>query len=116
MSCMTSTEMKWSERVRDWRQSGESAVRFAAGKGFEASTLRYWASRFLRAERERGPRAPRRVAAGFVRLVGKSRSAAIAPSSEIVLEVGGVRMRIARGFDRELLAEVMDALGSGGSR
>ncbi len=53
---------------------------------------------------------------GFVRLVAKAKSAAVAPSSEIVLEIGAVRMWVGRGFDRELLAEVMDALGNGGDR
>lgn len=61
-------------------------------------------------------RGPRPGAGGFVRLVAKSSSAAVAASSEIVLEVGAVRMRVARGFDRELLAEVIGALGSGGGR
>ena len=115
MSRMTSTEMKWSERVRKWRESGESAATFSQGKGFEPSTLRYWASRLRRAERAPRARAPR-AAAGFVRLVAESGSVAVAPSSEIVLEVGSVRMRVARGFDRELLAEVVGALGSGGGR
>src|SRR5437868_760335 len=42
---MTETEAKWTERVREWRASAQTAEQFAQGRGFEASTLRYWASR-----------------------------------------------------------------------
>jgi len=42
---MTETEAKWAARVLEWRESGKAAEEFAEGRGFEASTLRFWASR-----------------------------------------------------------------------
>lgn len=34
----------WKQRVASWRASGQSAERFSAGRGFAASTLKWWAS------------------------------------------------------------------------
>ncbi len=100
MTATASAETIWAERVRAWRESGEPATRFVRGKGFAAGTLRYWASRLSQSER-----APR-----IVPLVPKP----TAPSSELVIEIGAARVRVGRGFDRALLAEVVSALG--GSR
>jgi len=98
------TAAKWSERIREWRGSGLTAAQFAEGKGFEASTLRFWAYRL----KEPVAAAPR-----VVELVPKSRSSAscVSGSPEILIEVGAARVRVCRGFDRELLAQVVDALG-----
>jgi len=116
---MTSTEAKWAERVRDWRASGKSAELFAEGKQFEASTLRYWASRLkvaaerassnsaeaaplaqtsvamARVSRRREPRAPQR---GF-------------GDAGIAIAIGGATIRVQHGFDPKLLREVVAALG-----
>lgn len=42
------TDAIWTSRVTAWRASGQTAPQFAAGKGFAASTLRYWASKLKR--------------------------------------------------------------------
>jgi putative endopeptidase len=42
---MAGTQARWAERVQAWRASGKTAEEFATGLNFEASTLRYWASR-----------------------------------------------------------------------
>ncbi len=122
MSRMTKeTEAKWSERVREWRASGVSAEDFASSRGFKASTL-CWAASLLRhagspatatagPEPEAPPRAKRK--AGWrsktprflpVRMHGP------AAASEVVVEVGSARIRVARGFDVSLLGEVVRAL------
>jgi hypothetical protein len=94
-----STKEKWSERVRAWRASGQEASAFAAGKGYEASTLRWWASRLGREEQ------PLRI----VPVVPRASSAAA--QGDVVVEVGGARVRVTAGFDGALLAEVVRALG-----
>ncbi|AUX31277.1 uncharacterized protein SOCE836_034060 [Sorangium cellulosum] len=98
MTRTSSTEAKWADRVRAWRESGESAEEFARSRGFAASTLHGWSSRLSRAERPR-----------FLRLVPKAPAAMSAP--ELVVEVGGARVRVVAGFDPTLLAEVVRALG-----
>lgn len=94
-----STEQAWRERVRAWRASGQTAVQFASGRGFAASTLKWWSSRL-------GPL----DAPAFVQLVAKP--AAPLPSPELVVEVGSARVRVASGFDPALLADVVRALGA----
>jgi hypothetical protein len=95
----TATKQKWAERVRAWRASGQEASTFTAGKGFEASTLRWWASHLGREEQP-------------LRLVSVVRRAS-SPKAEtgIVIEVGGARVLVTPGFDGVLLAEVVRALG-----
>jgi hypothetical protein len=114
------TEAKWSERVREWRASGVSAEEFAASRGFKASTL-CWVASVLRhvasptaasAEPEAQPRAKRKAASRSkaprflpVRVRGP------AAASEMLVEIGPARIRVARGFDALLLGDVVRALG-----
>lgn len=94
----TATEALWSGRVQAWRESGVSAAEFARGKGFAASTLRLWSSRVRPLPR-------------LVELVRRPSAAAVVVSApELVVEVGAVRVRVGRGFDAELLREVVAAV------
>ena len=93
----TATAIIWQERVAEWRASGETAEEFARGRGYAATTLRWWSSRLGREA----------SAAGFVRLVPR----AVAPAEgAIVIEVGAARVRVTHGFDAVLLARVVAAL------
>ncbi|WP_437910955.1 IS66 family insertion sequence element accessory protein TnpA [Sorangium sp. So ce327] len=65
----------WSERVRAWRESGETAEEFARSRGFAASTLHGWSSRLSRTE------APR-----FLRLVPKT-PAMTSSAAELVVPI-----------------------------
>lgn len=100
---MTETEAKWTERVREWKASGQTAKEFAATRDFKPSTLVYWAS-CLRTgtgpkKRERGIRMARVVR--------------VAPPSDatIVVAVGAARVSVRAGFDPDLLRQVVLALG-----
>jgi hypothetical protein len=53
---MTETETKWSERVKEWKASGQTAKAFAHGRDFKPSTLTYWAHRVRQMARH--PAAP----------------------------------------------------------
>lgn len=101
MTRTKTTEAVWAERVRAWRESGETAEEFARSRGFAASTLHGWSSRLSRTERPR-----------FLRLVPKA-PALTSSAPELVIEVGGARVRVAAGFDPALLAQVVRALGGG---
>lgn len=110
---MTSTAGKWSERVREWRASGKTAEEFASAFEFEASTLRYWASR-LKTEAA-GVAVP--TIARVVRRRAQ-RSASLPGLRELSAEravevvVGSARILVRPGFDAELLRQVTAALGS----
>ena len=98
LSPPTTTEQRWRERVRAWRESGKTIEEFSAGREFAAGTLRWWSSRLGRIEES-----PR-----FVRVV--PREAPVA-ARDLVVEVGHARIRVAPGFEPALLAAVVRALG-----
>lgn len=103
---MTETEAKWSERVREWRGSGKSAEEFAEGRGFKASTLRFWASTLRRLQSD--PRVTSQ--GGRVRLLRVVRKPSASDSS-IEVDVGGARVVVHPGFDAVLLRQLVEALG-----
>jgi len=108
---MTSTAAKWSERVREWRASGETAWEFASGRDFEASTLRWWASRLKTGTAGK----PGPYLARVVRRSSMSEAAmpARATRSELEVVIGAARIVVRGDFDPELLRQVASALGSG---
>ncbi|MBA3844835.1 MAG: hypothetical protein H0X39_19840 [Actinobacteria bacterium] len=124
---MTETEAKWTERVREWRASAQKAEQFAQGRGFEASTLRYWASRLrtktattaVTSMAEETSAKPRRDTLRMVRvrrrrLAATSATAGLetmASAAPMLIAVGGSRIEVRPGFDRGLLREVVEALG-----
>jgi hypothetical protein len=111
------TEQKWSARVEAWQASGQTARAFSEGKEYTASGLRYWASRLRRMLREAAavePKTPSKGAPKEVRIARVLRpSTATEEETPIVLEVGGVRVGVRRGFDRGALRELLDVLGGG---
>ena len=98
---MTETESKWVERVRQWRESGQTASVFSQGKGFEPSTLRFWASQLKRRGPSPDPRAPRMLR------VRRTRESSAEP---LVVRVGEARVEVRAGFDTALLRAVVASL------
>ena len=109
---MTSTEAKWSERVREWRSSGKTAEEFAAGLEFQASTLRFWASRLKTGAEKASPVIARVVRKRTRALSSNGAAAAASPAHEVEVVIGAARIVVRRGFDVELLRDVAAALGS----
>jgi hypothetical protein len=110
---MTATDAKWTERIQQWKESGKTAEDFAAGQPFKASTLK-WRAAELRRAAEGGERYGKgRVATGpipMARVVARPSAGSL--SSSVVVEVAGARIALSRGFDAELLVEVVRALGA----
>ena len=98
---MTATESKWAVRVEEWRSSGKTAEAFSEGQGFRPTTLRYWASVLRTAARKK-------QAVPMARVVRQQPSQG---QGNVELVVGNARIVLGRGFDAELLREVMTALG-----
>ena len=110
------TRGAWAQRVERWRRSGLTADLFAEREGVNARTLVYWKWRLKRdgaagiATKSARP-AGKRIA--FVELVApkpavsprETRSTAI----EVVLPIG-YRVRVAGGFERSVLAELLNVL------
>ena len=112
---MTKTDEKWLERVRQWKESGQTAEAFAVGQPFKASTLK-WRAAELRRAAEGGERYGKGHAVkGSIRLarvVSRARATAPTQGGGVVVEVSGARISLSRGFDAELLTDVVRALGA----
>jgi hypothetical protein len=123
---MTETEAKWCERVKEWKASGQTAKAFAQGRDFKPSTLTYWAYRVRQiAGCPVGPATREEAATGLattsqVRMVrvrptrmrrGAAAAGASTPSATMVIAIGAARVEVRSGFDRALLAQVVEALG-----
>jgi hypothetical protein len=107
---MTGTETKWAERVAGWRASGQTASAFCKGKDFSASGLRYWISRLGKGEPEGAKPEAAKPVVRLARVVRGTRSGA-APETPILIEAGGARVGVRRGFDAETLRAVLAVLG-----
>lgn len=116
------TREKWADRVRAWRESGLSAEAFAEGKDYAASGLRWAASRLReeaatkqssgRGRRMGRPAAAKTSVAPRFLPVRVRRSPAV--ESDVVIEVGGARIRVGRGADLALVGDVVRALQGAG--
>ena len=110
-----STEAMWAERIEEWTRSGQSAAEFAEGKPYTSGTLMWAASRLRKGSRAGGKRdatrqrTRRQPTIQLAEVVQRPPSRAVAAES-LVLEIGGARVAVQRGFDRALLRDVVSAL------
>lgn len=104
---MTARE-RWSGWVEAWWRSGLTAKAFAAEHGLNDSTLRYNA-RLLRRDQAGAGRAQE---AGALKLARVEVVRSHPVDTPIELELGGARVVVRRGFDRETLGELLDLLGA----
>jgi hypothetical protein len=105
------TQEKWAGRIREWRESGLSPDAFAAGKDFAGSSLRAAIIELEGSVRSRTKTAAPR----FVPLVASSPTSTTG-SADIVVEVGGARIRVPRGSDLALVGALIRELQQGGPR
>lgn len=112
---MTTTDEKWIERIRQWKESGKTADEFASGESYKASTLKWRAAGLRRSAEGGGRNDEGRASSGSIRMArvtSRGRSDAGQGTDGVVVEVSGARIALARGFDAKLLAEVVRALGA----
>ena len=92
---------EWAERVRAWKANGSSADEFARGKPFTGKMLGWWAGEFARRSREK-------PTVAMARVIPRD----VARDATLAVQVAGTLIAVRRGFDPELLREVVDALGA----
>lgn len=97
---MTKTDEKWLERVRQWKESRQTAEVFADGQPFKASTLK-WRAAQLRRAAEGGEGHAVNGSIRLARVVSRARESAPGQGG-VVVEVSGARVSVSRGFDTEL--------------
>lgn len=118
---MTATEAKWSERIREWKESGKELHEFAAGQPYKAASLGWWAWQLRKRAgkigqgrrgtggRKSGPRNSEAIP--LARVV--PRATQDREASQMEVEVSGTRIVVKRGFDAQLLSEVVRTLREG---
>lgn len=104
------TRVQWLERVRSWKASGQGLGEFAKDQEYSAQSLERWA---LKLSVEGETLEPKKAT--------RSKTAKPLPLVEVVpdahgdaeplrMRVGAVELMLGRGFDREVLAKVLDVL------
>ena len=116
--------VEWTELVRGWGASGQSARAFADAHGVAEGDLRWWRTQLARGLKKAAP--PATTSAPAARGAGRGpravRLARVVREGEPVLEatqaagicivVGDVRVIVERGFEAALLRAVIEALGA----
>lgn len=95
----------WSKRIADWRHSGKTAADYSAEHGLPPRALYDWSARLKRAAKAKAASRPRLPIAKVITTLAEG-----PVGGEIVVELGGARVRIARGFDRATLGVVIAVL------
>lgn len=96
----------------EWRGSGQTPERFAEGKDFKSSTLVWWASHLRKAAQGAGSGvqdAGREARVPMARVI--RRTTAASSESGVTIAVGAARIVVTRGFDPDLLRQVVGTLG-----
>ena len=88
------TESEWCELVAAWSESGKSAPVWCQENGVGYQSLLNWRKRFAEEP-------PALSVHSFCELVDET---------GLTAEVGGVRLRLQRGFDPVLLRDIVSAL------
>jgi transposase-like protein len=101
------TDAERRREVEGWRSSGEGVGKYAARRGYSATTLRKWIASV--GSEAGAAKAAKAKAPALVRVVAQS-AAEAAEAAEVVVEVGAARIRVPRAFDAALLRSVVIAL------
>jgi len=108
-------EARWSELVRAWRASGQTARAFAISRNVSDSSLRCWEKQLAKRSEAAtaSPSAPSSKSTtrppSLARVVRPGEVVSDEDAS-IAVVVGDITIAVRRGFDRALLREVVQAL------
>ena len=95
-------------RVGEWRASGKTAADFCEGREYLASTLRFWSSH-LNCTKSGQRSVQSTTQLRMARVQVERPPAAEAP--ELIIELRGARVAVARGADTVTLMMVLEAIG-----
>lgn len=101
MESVQNTRGTWEERIRAFKLSGQNAAQWCRENDVPANQLRYR----LRKEREQNPH-PGKSKATWIAVPTSASSS----SSGVSLRIGTVDVKVDRGFDPDVLSEVIRAL------
>lgn len=100
-----SARAKWSEHIRAWRASGETAAVYCERAGLNRRTLAWWASKLQREQPRSKGASLTPVRTSFVEV-----TPAAVHAGSFELEVASVIVRVPVDFDAPALDRLLDAL------
>lgn len=95
MSCQEK-EKYWNQVLTSWKESGIGLERWCKENGYPHYMARYWRRKFF----------PTKQKKTFLEMQDHT-----SQEKEMYLCVGKTRIQVERGFDPELLREIVSALG-----
>ena len=104
MTASEETIAYWKQQVEAFEKSGMSRSAFCEQNQLKIYGLDYWRRRFLK------PKKRGEVKSGWIPLQVKD-NAGQEKTESICLRIGKVEIEIGRGFDQELLVEVLRVVG-----
>lgn len=112
LAWMRTRAAEWAERVRAWRESGLTAEEFATAGGYRPKTLQWWVSelprRASKAERARSRKPQSMPKVAMAHVVRRDATA----EESLTVRVADAVIAVRRGFDAQLLRDVVFALGA----
>lgn len=105
------SKVEWARHIEAWRESGASRDEYAAKHGLRPATLQWWVSKLARDAGKRTKRSRVRFARVVEGAAPKRLEPRAAATTTLDVVVGrGRTVRVAHGFDRDLLRAVIEAL------
>jgi len=102
----------WEKRITEQKASGLSRMDWCARQGIKYTTYRYWLEQIGK-RTEKNPNVPAVVSATPTWLeLAPAPAAPILTSDGLVVRIGEATLELQRGFDPELLREIVRALAS----
>jgi hypothetical protein len=96
------TREEWVKAIGQWRRSGQSREEWCARRDLNPRRMEFWERRIAGRGGERDGAGP-----AFVEVTS---SGEVVSTGLLELEVGGVRLRVAAGFDEQVLVRVLAVL------
>lgn len=94
----TELQIQWQKRVSDYKKSGLSARVWCDEAGISFSSLKYWITKFNKANEKSG-----KTKWAQVEIIDTAPHV----SSKIIIHVGAVRIEVLSDFDKALLTDVL---------
>ena len=109
----------WAKRVREWKDSGQTAAEFCESRELNSGTLLWWSSKLKRAGAATTARATEVMP--LARLVRRAHDDLAPPTRAastvgVEIQLGGAKVVVLPGADRATLGMVLEVLGDGARR
>lgn len=99
--------IQWEQKVRDYRQSGLSLLKWCQQTGVNPNTMRKWVGAF-------SSRHQQKESDGELKwlpvIINEDSSSVKSTPSELLIEIGKAHVVVKQGFDADLLRDIVRVL------